>query len=193
MAREARLVPRFAGGPYGPGDTVEGVLVAREALGRARRLNAYLRYVDRSPSFSGAATYGSAEPLHEGPVERDQEIPFALGIPDDAYPNWEERSTADYGTLEWSLVIEADIGAGLDTTTTHAIPVDSNGRTWTGPRSHGRAEAEAVRRQVGCGGNPGALGASARRGRDRDAAHREAESRSTEARGGCGLPGALRG
>ena len=87
MRREATLVPQFAGGPYGPGETVEGVLVAREPLERARRLNAYLRYVDRSPSFSGAETYDAMEPLHEGAIGAGDEIPFKLRLPDDAYPN----------------------------------------------------------------------------------------------------------
>lgn len=140
VARDARLVPRFAGGPYGPGDTVEGVLVAREAIGQARSLNGYLRYLDRSADFAGAATYDSAEPLHEGRVERDQEIAFALRIPDDAYPNWDDPSTARYGTLSWALVIEADIARGLDTTTTHAIPIDTKGRNWTGPPPTGEPE-----------------------------------------------------
>jgi hypothetical protein len=99
------LVPRFDGGPYGPWDRVEGVLVAREPMERLRTLNGYLRYVVRSPSISGAATYDSAEPLHEGPVDQDQEIPFALRTPDDGY---------------------------VGTTTTHAVPVDTNGRAWTG-------------------------------------------------------------
>lgn len=133
MRREATLVPRYGGGPYGPGDTVEGVLEVREPIERLRSLNGYLRYVDRSPSFSGSVTYAAAEPLHEGPVEPGPEIPFAFTIPADAYPSWEEPSTADYGTLTWALVLEADIGAGLDTITTHDIPTDPHGRQWTGP------------------------------------------------------------
>ena len=127
------MVPRYDGGAYGPGDVVAGVLEVRQPVDRLRRLNAYLRYVDRSPSFSGAVTHATAEPLHEGPVEAGQEIPFSLTLPADAYPNWEDPSTADYGTLSWALVTEADIGAGLDTITTHAVPVDTQGRTWTGP------------------------------------------------------------
>jgi hypothetical protein len=55
VQREARLVPRFSGGPYGPGDTVEGVLVPREPMERVRTLNGYLRYTDRSPNFAGGA------------------------------------------------------------------------------------------------------------------------------------------
>ena len=84
MRREATLVPQLSGGPYGPGAQVTGVLVAREEQ-RTRRLNAYRRYVDRSPSFSGAETYDAAEPLPEGPVDARQEIPFELRLPTDAY------------------------------------------------------------------------------------------------------------
>jgi hypothetical protein len=87
-------MPHFSGGPYGPGDYVTGVLVAREPE-RARTLHTYLRYVDRSPSFSGAETYDAVEPLHEGPVDAGQEIPFELSIPNDAYPNWQDALTPD--------------------------------------------------------------------------------------------------
>ena len=97
MRREATLVPRFSGGPYGPGDTVEGVLVSREPMERVRTLTGQLRYLDRSPSFSGAATHDSGAVLHEGPVGMGQEIPFTLRIPADGYPNWDQPSTAKKG------------------------------------------------------------------------------------------------
>lgn len=145
MTRDARLVPRFTNGGYGPGDTVEGVLVPREPIDRVRALSACLRYADRSPSFAGAAIETAAEPLHSGPVELGREIPFSLPLPDDAYPNWQEPSTERFGSLSWSLVLKADIAAGLDTTTTHAIPLDTNGRAWTGPAPSGE---ERVKRQV---------------------------------------------
>jgi hypothetical protein len=144
MRREATLVPRFSGGPYGPGDTVEGVLVSRDPMERVRTLTGQLRYLDRSPSFSGAATHDTGAVLHEGPVDMGQEIPFALRIPADGYPNWEQPSTAKKGTLSWALVIEANIAAGLDTTTTHAVPVDTNGRTWTGPASLGEQRVKRL-------------------------------------------------
>ena len=142
MRREATLVPRFSGDPYGPGDQVNGVLVAREGE-RARKLNAYLRYVDRSPSFSGAETYDAVEPLHEGPLEAGQEIPFELRLPKDAYPSWEDSSTSKYGELAWSIVIEADIAAGLDTITTHSIPIDADAK-WTGPDPTGERKTEGL-------------------------------------------------
>ena len=145
MSRDARLVARFAGGPYGPGDTVEGVLVAREPIERVRSLSGHLRYIDRSPSFAGATTHVSAAPLHEGPIGVGQEIPFALRLPDDAYPNWEEPSTAEIGTLSWALVIEADIAAALDTIATHAIPIATDGRPWTGPAP---SEEQRIKRYV---------------------------------------------
>jgi hypothetical protein len=142
VRREATLVPRFDGGPYGPGDPVEGVLIAREPLDRARTLTAELRFVDRSPSFAGATTYGPVVSIHEGPVAVGQEIPFALQIPDGAYPSWSEQSTAKIGALAWALVIQADIEAGLDTTTTHDIPVDTSGRSWTGPAPLGEQKVK---------------------------------------------------
>lgn len=142
MRRQATLVPQFTGDPYGPGDQVNGVLVAREGE-RARKLNVYLRYVDRSPSFSGAETYDAVEPLHEGPVDAGQEIPFELRLPKDAYPNWEDPSTSKYGELAWSIVIEADVAAGLDTITTHSIPIDADAK-WTGPEPTGEKKTEAL-------------------------------------------------
>jgi hypothetical protein len=145
MQREATLVPRFSGGPYGPGDTVEGVLVSREPIGGVRTLTANLRYLDRSPQFAGAGIQGAALQLHEGPVAQGQEIPFSLRIPDDAYPNWDQPSTEKFGKLSWSLVIEADIAAGLDTTTTHPVPISANGHAWTGPAPVGE---EKVKRYV---------------------------------------------
>jgi hypothetical protein len=145
MDREPRLVPCFNGDGYGPGDMVEGVLVSREPIDRVRTLNGYLRYTDRSPHYAGGAMQGTPVQLHRGPVERGQEIPFALRMPDDAYPNWQEESTEGLGTLSWSLVVEADIATGLDTTTTHAVPVDANGRAWTGPAP---LHEEKVKRQV---------------------------------------------
>jgi hypothetical protein len=144
MSTEARLVPLFSGGPYGPGDTVEGVLVLREPMDGLRALSGYLRYTDRSPHFAGGAMQSPAVRLHSGPIDLGQKIPFELRMPDDAYPNWQEESTS-FGSLSWSLVLEADIAAGLDTTTTHAVPVDTNGRMWTGPAP---LDEERVKRQV---------------------------------------------
>ncbi len=106
--------------------------VASEPMDGARVLNAYLRFVDRSRSYSAGVTHDSLAPLHEGPVAAGQEIPFSFRIPADAYPNWDVPTTADYGTLRWSIVIEADIAAGLDTITTHPVPIDP-AREWTGP------------------------------------------------------------
>ncbi|HLM08471.1 MAG TPA: hypothetical protein VK307_02090 [Thermoleophilaceae bacterium] len=133
MRREATLIPRYDGGPFRPGDVVAGVIVPREPLERLRSLTGELRYVDRSPSFSGAVTYGPVVPLHEGALAAGQEVPFSLRLPGDAYPNWDDAETAKYGELKWSLVLQADIQAGLDTTTAHSIPVDADGGTWTGP------------------------------------------------------------
>src|SRR5262245_49960486 len=145
MQREATLVPRFSGGPYGPGDTVEGVPVPREPIDRLRSLTGCLRYTDRSPDFAGGGMQSSELQLHAGAIDQGHEIPFALRIPDDAYPNWQKPSTDRFGTLSWSLVLQADIAAGLDTTTTHAIPVDTGGRPWTGPAPLGE---ERIKRQV---------------------------------------------
>jgi hypothetical protein len=145
MDKAPRLVPCFSGSAYGPGDIVEGVLVSREPIDRVRALNGYLRYTDRSPHFAGGAMQGVPVQLHHGPVAQGQEIPFALRLPDDAYPNWQEESTARFGTLSWSLVVEADVAAGLDTITTHAVPVDGNGRAWAGPAP---LDEEQVKRQV---------------------------------------------
>jgi hypothetical protein len=132
VRREPRTVPRFARDDHRPGEAVEGVLEVVAPLGDVRRLDAYLKYVDRSPNLSGAVTHAAAEPLHEGPLEVGAHVPFALPLPADALPNWDHPATAELGTLSWALVVEADIGGGLDTITTHAVPVARDG-VWPGP------------------------------------------------------------
>jgi len=124
--------PRFARPAFGPGETVEGALEVVEPLDSLRTLNASLRYVDSSPSYWGSVPYAAAEPLHEGPAAVGQQIPFGLRLPADAYPSWEEPLAAAMGSLFWALVLEADIGGGLDTTTRLKVPVDPS-RLWSGP------------------------------------------------------------
>lgn len=145
MPEPAKLVPRFAKQAFGPGDDVEGVLELREPMDGIRTLNAYLRYIDRSPSFADGVDYAEAVPLHEGPVEPGQEVPFSLALPEDAWPPWKHPATADYGTLTWSLVIEADVAKGLDKIITHDIPVDE-GAAWTGPAPSGEHEIKETGR-----------------------------------------------
>jgi hypothetical protein len=86
VRREATLVPRFHGGPYGPGDVVEGVILAREAE-RSRTLNAYLRYVDRSRSFSGAI-FDEWPPLDPSLPEQS----FTVRVPADAPFSYDGRA-----------------------------------------------------------------------------------------------------
>ena len=140
MAREATIVPRFSRDAFGPGDAVEGVLEVRESHDKLRRLSAYLRYLDRSPSYSGAVTHDAAKPLHEGPLEQGQEVPFSLRIPADALPSWDQPATAEMGTLSWAVVTEADVARGLDFTTTHAVPVTQDAGVWRGPEPSGEGE-----------------------------------------------------
>src|SRR4051794_16612103 len=106
MRGPARIVPRFDREAYGPGDTVSGFLEVVEDVGDLRRLDAYLKYVDRSPSFSGSVTQAAAEPLHEGPVSVGDRIPFAFPLPADALPEWRHPSTAEMGSLTWAIVTE---------------------------------------------------------------------------------------
>ncbi|HKP88670.1 MAG TPA: hypothetical protein VJT75_01730 [Thermoleophilaceae bacterium] len=124
--------PRFARPSFGPGDLVQGTLEVVQPMDGLRTLNASLRYVDRSPSYWDSVSYAAAEPLHEGPAAVGDQIPFALQMPADAYPSWEEPLASRMGSLFWALVIEADIGGGFDTTTRLPVPVDAS-RPWTGP------------------------------------------------------------
>jgi hypothetical protein len=140
----SELAPRFNSGPYGPGDVVEGAIVATEPLDRLRSVNAYLRYVAKSPSFTSGATHDSLVPLHQGPLAQGQEIPFSFRLPADALPNWEDPKTDGYGTLGWSIVTETDVAAGLDHTITHPIPIDRNGRPWTGPAPSNQPKTRAL-------------------------------------------------
>jgi hypothetical protein len=130
---EATLAPRFNGGPYGPGDIVEGAIVATEPMDGMRSLNLYLRYVDRSRTHTGGVTHDSLVPFHQGPLAQGQEVPFSLRMPEDAYPSWEDPRTNDYGVLGWAVVMEADIEAALDPIITREVPIDRTGRDWPGP------------------------------------------------------------
>ena len=132
MARPASFVPHFNRDAYAPGDTVDGVLEVVEDVGHVRRLDAALKYVDRSPYFAEGVVHAAVEPLHEGPVEVGQRFPFALTLPADALPPWDDPSTKAFGRLGWSLVIETDIAHGLDRHTTLDVPIAA-GATWTGP------------------------------------------------------------
>lgn len=134
-------MPRFARESFGPGDTVEGVLVVSKPIERVERLDAHLRYLDRSPDFSGGVTFDSAEPLFEGPLALGQEVPFRFALPADALPNWQDPTTANMGSLSWAIVIETIVDRGLDTTTTHSVPVNQ-AATWRGPDGVADAEGE---------------------------------------------------
>ena len=144
MRRDARIVPRFARDAFGPGETVEGVLDVIEPVDGVRRLDGRLEYVDRSPSFSGAVT-AAATTLHDGPVQPGGQIPFAFQLPVNALPNWDHPATAELGTLSWALVLQADVAAGLDTTTTHDVPV-ARDAVWPG---FGSADGAAVKESGG--------------------------------------------
>ena len=133
MLTQTPLAPRFTSGPYGAGDTVDGVIVAAEPMGDLRSMNLYLRYVGTSPSFAGGVTHDSLTPFHQGPLAAGQEVPFSLRLPEDALPNWEDPRTDDYGKLAWSLVMETDVAGGLDRIVTRPIPVVHDASRWPGP------------------------------------------------------------
>ena len=121
---------------------VDGVLEVVEPLDGVRRLDAYLKYVDRSPGYAGAVTQAAAEPLHEGPVAVGDRIPFAFELPADALPAWRHPATEDIGTLSWAIVTETDIAAGLDKITMHDVPVAEGAAGWRGPEPP--AEGEVI-------------------------------------------------
>ena len=133
--------PRFVEASYGPGDMVEGALVATRSES-LRALNAALSYLDRSPGYTNWEKVQAAEPLHEGPVEAGDEIPFSFQIPRDGLPALEEETISEYGRLFWGLVLETDVAQGLDMIATLRVPTDPNA-DWTGPEDPAEERRDA--------------------------------------------------
>jgi len=86
-----------------PGDEVTGRIAVLDG-GSARGVDAWLRFVEEAGNLTATGRHVGPERLADGALEAGQVIPFALILPDDALPNYED----EYGRLGWELVIQVD-------------------------------------------------------------------------------------
>lgn len=139
---------------YGPGDTVEGVLVANEYQ-KAREVNLALAYVQQSPGYVEATEYGQHDNAHRGHVEAGARIPFSFHIPHDALPNWDPAGIAaaqagggsavgvglggaiglaGYGRLYWGIQATMTRRGMIAHDVEYVpVPVDPDPSRWPGP------------------------------------------------------------
>jgi hypothetical protein len=143
----AKFKVRFARDAYGPGDTVDGVLVATEPV-KARVVKAELRYVDVSPDYVEGVTHESSGALHQGQLEPGTELPFTLRLPSEALPNWPEalelgsiteqgigvriESGSSPGRLYWAVVVNVDVPRRRDIEEPHPVPLSDDPGRWRG-------------------------------------------------------------
>jgi len=139
---------RHAADAYGPGDTVDAVLVAAEPIKKSRSITAELRYVDESTDYVEGITHASSGSLHQGALESGAELPITLQLPADALPNWPEgpeigaiaeqgpvirvEAGAAPGRLRWELVVRADVPRGRDINDRHPLPLSADPAAWRG-------------------------------------------------------------
>ena len=94
---------QLEGGPYQPGDVVEGRVTVLEG-GSSRSLDVFLRYVERTRDYSEAPVSVGTEPLHSGDLHDRASYRFQLRLPHDALPNYE----SEHGSLQWFVDVQAD-------------------------------------------------------------------------------------
>jgi hypothetical protein len=86
-----------------PGEAVTGTVVVL-AGGRARRVTAWLEFVERAGKLSAVARREPPSTLADGDLQADTLLRFALPLPGDALP----PLTTDVGELRWDLVVAVD-------------------------------------------------------------------------------------
>ena len=142
------LVARFSAEAYGPGDAVEGVLVARRDI-KAREVRAELRYFDESVEYRESVTHDATGPLRAGDLAEGTELPFTLQLPREALPGWEHTGAVEVmslgpltaskydslerGRLYWAVVGKVDVPRAKDLEAINAIPLRRDPGIWRGP------------------------------------------------------------
>ena len=91
------------GGPYQPGDVVEGRVTVLEG-GSARDLEVFLRFVERTRDYSESPVSVGSGPLHTGDLRDGASYRFQLRLPQDALPNYQSK----HGRLQWLVDVQAD-------------------------------------------------------------------------------------
>ena len=101
------MSPRFTvqleGGPYRPGDVVEGRVQVLEG-GGSRALEVFLRYVERSPDYTDVPISIESGPLHTGDLREGSSYRFQLRLPDSSLPNYR----SEHGFLCWEIDVRSD-------------------------------------------------------------------------------------
>ena len=144
----AALAARFSADAYGPGDAVEGVLVARRDI-KAREVRAELCYCEESVEYKESVAHDSTGPLHTGDLAAGTELPFKLKLPRDALPGWEHTSASEpaslgpltgvryetlpRGRLYWAVAGKVDVPRAKDIEAINALPLREDPGIWRGP------------------------------------------------------------
>lgn len=120
------LVAAFERQDYGPGDTIEGCLVAYESV-KARELSVDLRYIDSSFAYKASEVHLDPTVLHADSIEKGQEFPFSLQLPGDALPTW---AAPKVGVLFWAVGARVERRLRTDLATIHPVPMSQSRALW---------------------------------------------------------------
>jgi hypothetical protein len=85
------------------GEAITGTVVVLDG-GRARRVQAWLEFVERVDKLTAVARSEPPSTLAEGDLHADQALRLELPLPADALP----PLTTEVGELRWDLVVEVD-------------------------------------------------------------------------------------
>jgi len=94
-----------------PGEVVRGWVGITAPLPGSRSLEAFLRYVERTPDYAEVAWEAGTGPLHLGPLTQGQAFAFGLRLPAEATPGYTSR----HGWLFWAVDVKSDEPHGHDT------------------------------------------------------------------------------
>jgi hypothetical protein len=86
-----------------PGEAITGAVVVLDG-GRARRIQAWLEFVERAGKLTAVARKEPPQTLAEGELHADRLLRFELRLPADALP----PLTTEVGELRWDLVVHVD-------------------------------------------------------------------------------------
>ena len=98
-----RLGVEIEGGPYHPGDVVEGRVIVLEG-GSSRELEAFLRFVERTRDYLETPRSVGSGPLDTADLREGASYRFQLRLPHDALPNY----ASEHGSLQWIVGVQAD-------------------------------------------------------------------------------------
>jgi hypothetical protein len=98
---------------YRAGEAVTG-RVRVTVGGRARSVEAFVTYAERTRDFTHALVYLRSGPLVLGDLQPGWELPFSIVLPPSVYPNVD----SPYGSISWELDVKVDVPSATDV---HAV------------------------------------------------------------------------